>query len=190
MNSTVLKALSDELLASNASGAITAEDLRTVITDLIRRSGGLLNIDNTDKTEVSIPTSTWTTLDFTQGGAEEDLSAAPFYTDGLIVSNGLFSTEDFDTYATLHARCEVLFTTSSANQVIKMRGVARNSGGTIVKTIEIIDLFYKTANSYAALPHLMVYVNPLTTNGTYELQVYSDDPMTAAFSNCLIRVAG
>lgn len=192
-NSTSLKAQIDSLLADNTEGGISAQDLRTVTTNLLDAAGGMAVYSNSSATPQSILSSTWTKLTNDGLGAETNEDYLPYYITTPMLSNSTMLLDDIKPYSIVHFRSNVNIVTSVNNQEVRLHLKVYNSSNVEIYDMNVGDYYYKTAGSYELSDHTMFYGNPLLIGaGNYaEIEAYSTDgTFTALLTNIVVRIAG
>ena len=190
MTSQEAKTQLDALLANNTTGDITAEDLRSVTDTLLRRSGGVAIYEDSTKPTTSVTPNTWTLLPIDGLGAGTKETALPHYVTSPLVSSSKISLAELDDYQTIHSRVAMTVTTTTANQVVHLRGNGYLPNLTKVATFSFSDHFFKTAGSYEVTPHFMTYNTPDLSGGTLDLEIFSESALSVVFDSILIRIAG
>lgn len=187
MTSTALKQLQDTLLNDNNSGQITPEDLRNVITELIKKSGGWADYNNSNTTPQTITASTWTALTNNGLGSFTNETYLPYY------SNSLFSDNEIDLNGlplgtVLTIRYELSLGILSNNTDVLFRINAKDSNGDSVYTSLFDYRSFKTTGNLTGVNFYELYVGQNILNGSIALEVFADNNITALWSGAFITI--
>lgn len=187
MTSTALKTLQDTLLNDNNSGQITPQDLRTVLTELIEKSGGWADYNNSNTTAQNITAGSWTELTNNGLGAFTNEEFLPYYSDGLFDNNEI-DLNGLPLGTVLTIRYELTLNILSNNTDVLFRINAKDSDGNSVYTSLFDYRTLKNTGSLTGVNFYELYVGANILNGSIALEVYSDHNITALWSGAFITI--
>lgn len=189
MTSTEIKTLQDTNLATNDAREITAAKLREVTTELIKKSGGWGDYNNSSS---STPQSIrgldeWITLNNSGTGTLTNTDFLPYYVETLWSDNKVqFNGLSLGTIMTL--RFDLTLDILSNNTDVLFRVLFRDSEGTEVYTHVFDYRVFKSHGTLSGVNFYEFYVGASILNGTAELQVQADHDITALFNGILITI--
>ena len=179
----------ESLLADNLAGNISAEDMRTVLLELIRKTGGHVFYPNNTVTKQSILADTWTELNFDNTSPAKATVDAPYYlTQDLISGTGKFDFSELDQGSMLHNRLQYELITSGQNTEVKLRGRVYDVGDNLILTFVFDNQFYKTATTHTIATHLMTFINASNVGGYAYFDVWSDNAIDICWIQALIAI--
>lgn len=187
MTSTELKNLQDTLLADNNSGEITPEDLRTVLTELIQKSGGWGDYNNSVTTAQSITDNTWTPLTNDGLGQFTNDTYLPYYSNSLFTNNEIDLT-NIPLGTVLTIRYELTLAILSNNTDVLFRINAKDSNGDSVYTSLFDYRVFKNRGTLTGVNFYEMYVGQDILNGSVALEIFVDRDINALWSGVFITV--
>ena len=191
MTSTNIKAQIDSLLADNTAGDISALDLRTTMVNVLNSVGGVGYYTDSTETPTVVNGGVWSKLPMDGTGALTDRVGEPYYiTTPLIDGNERVSLAELGANSSLHFRFILSVTTTTANQIVRLKGIGKLPNTTTVVEYNLSDIYFKTAGTYEVTPHFMAFNDPNLQGGTLELDATSDSSASIVFHSILIRLAG
>jgi len=187
MTSSALKTLQDTPLNDNNSGQITPEDLRAVLTELIKKSGGWADYNNSNLTAQNISSGVWTALTNNGLGIYTNETYLPYY------SNSLFGNNEIDLNGlplgtVLTIRFELTLGILSNNTDVLFRINAKDSDGVSVYTSLFDYRAFKSTGTLTGVNFYEMYVGANILNGSIALEVYSDHNITSLWSGAFITI--
>lgn len=158
MNSTTQKNTMDGLFADNEAGNISAADLRSVVTEIIKTNGGHVFYPNAVATKQSIPADVWTELTLDNSSPEKSDLYKPYYqTQDIITGTGKYDILEIPLGTVINNRFQFEMDTSVNNTEVKFRGRVYDSGDNLLFSFIFNNLGFKTAGSHTIAPHLMIF---------------------------------
>lgn len=187
MTSTQLKALQDTLLNDNNSGDITPEDLRTVITELIKKSGGWGDYNNSSTTPQTITSGQWTPLTNDALGTLTNETFLPYYSNGFFDANEVF-LDGLLLGDILTIRFDLTLNILLNNTDVSLRINAKDSNGDSIYTSLFDYRSFKNEGSFTGVSFYELYVGSDILNGSIALEVFADRDITALWSGALVTI--
>ena len=187
MTSTQLKALQDTLINDNNNGDITPQDIRDVFTELIKKSGGWADYNNSTSTKQSVTLGSWQQLNNDGLGAYTNETFLPYYSSGLFADNEIKLT-DLPLGSMLTIRFEIGLDILSNNTDVQFRVKFKNSSGTEVFTSLFDYRSFKATGSLTGVNMYTFYIGSDILNGSASLEVFSDHDINAILSGIFITI--
>ena len=187
MTSTALKALEDLNLRDNNQLEITPAKLREVITELVKKTGGFGDYDNSSSTLQSITAATWTKLTNDGLGADSFEDYLPYFSDTLFSADSIQLTGlPIGTLVT----CRIDFTTQvlSNNTEVRLRARFKNDLGADVFDQIFETKNYKSIKTYSGVTFYEFYVGSSIEGGTVDFELNPDSNINALFNGVLITI--
>lgn len=187
MTSTELKELQDSNLATNNERLISASKLRAVITELIKKSGGWADYNNSATGSQSISATTWTALTNDGAGALTNEDFLPYYSTGMFTSNEI-DLSDLPLGTLVTVRFDTTATITTNNTEVLLRADFKDSEGASVFTSVFSTRVYKTQAAYSNIDTFTFYVGSGILNGSVALEAYGDQAFSIKYNGVLITI--
>jgi hypothetical protein len=187
MTSTELKALLDTNLANNNNKEITAAKVRQAITEIIQKTGGWADYNNSSTTKQNITADSWQQLTNDGDGALTEESFMPYYTSSMFSGNAVdLSDIPLGTVVTL--RNDITLRITSNNTDVIFRVKFKDSEGAEVYTHLYDFRAFKSQGELSGVNFYEFYVGKSILNGSVELEVFSDNNIEALWNGCFITI--
>jgi hypothetical protein len=191
MTSTQLKALQDSNLATNNARQITAEKLREVTTELIKKSGGWGDYNNSSATFQTIPGNDegtiWTKLENNGQGLLTNENYLPYYTTSLF-SNDAVDLTNIPEGTVLTVRFDIELSILSNNTDVLFRVKFKNSAGAEVYTSLYDYRAFKITGTLRGVNFYEFYVGSDIVDGSMEIELQCDNEMQALWHGAFITI--
>jgi hypothetical protein len=188
MNSSDLKTLQDTNLATNDAHEITAAKLREVTTELIKKSGGWADYNNSSTIlQEIVGGGSWTQLTNDGAGAYTNTNYKPYYLTSLWSDNAVDLT-DIPEGTLMTLRFDITLSILSNNTDVKFRVKFKNSEGTEVYTHLFDFRAFKSTGSLSGVNLYEFYVGSDILNGSAELEISCDKDIEATLNGILISI--
>jgi len=192
MTSTQLKALQDSNLATNNTRQITAEKLREVVTELIKKSGGWGDYNNSVGQPVqTIPDNNsetpWTKLENDGQGLLTNENYLPYYTTSLF-SNSAIDLTNIPEGTVLTIRFDIELSILSNNTDVLFRVKFKNSAGAEVYTSLYDYRAFKTTGTLRGVNFYEFYVGSDIVDGSMEVELQCDNEIQAFWHGAFITI--
>ena len=187
MTSTQLKALQDSNLATNNAKQITAEKLREVTTELIKKSGGWGDYNNSSAVLQNIAVATPIQLQNDGAGSLTNESYLPYYTSSLFSANAIDLT-NIPEGTVITVRNDTTLNITSNNTDVQFRMKFKNSSGVEVYSSIYDFRSFKSAGQFSGVNFYEFYVGSDIVDGTVEFEVYGDNDFEARWNGVFITI--
>ena len=187
MTSTQLKELQDGNLATNNAKQITAEKLREVTTELIKKSGGWGDYNNSQSSLQAIPGGTWLQLENDALGSLTNESYLPYYKSSLFSANAILLA-DIPEGTVITVRNDITLNITSNNTDVQFRVKFKNSAGVEVYSSIYDFRTFKSAGQLSGVNFYEFYVGSDIVDGTAEFEVYGDHNFEARWNGTFITI--
>jgi hypothetical protein len=187
MTSTQLKTLLDTNLANNNNKEITAAKVRQVITELIQKTGGWADYNNSITTKQTITAGSWQQLTNDGEGALTEETFMPYYTSSMFSDNAV-DLSDIPTGTVLTLRNDITLNITSNNTDVLFRVKFKNSQGVEIYTHLYDFRVFKSTGELSGVNFYEFYVGKDILNGSVELEIYADHNIEALWNGCFITI--
>lgn len=187
MTSNELKTLIDTNLADNLHKDISAEDVRNVLYQLLRKSGGWADYSDSTSTLQSIDAETWTTLTNDGAGIYTNTDFLPYNTTSLFSDNEVqLSGLDLGTQLTL--RFDLAIKTLSPSTDVVFRVNIKDSEGNSVYTHNYDLRTFKLATEMSGVNYYTFYVGEAIEDGSLAIELFADHNFQAKLNGIFITI--
>jgi hypothetical protein len=187
MTSKQLKELQDTLLPDNNQGEISPQDVRDVLTELIKKSGGWADYSNSAVDLQTISANTWTQLTNNGTGVLTKIDYKPYYTTSLFNNNAV-NLKDIPEGTVITLRNDITLNITSNNTDVLFRVKFKNSDGTEVFTQLYDYRVFKNTGQLSGVNFFEFYVGADILNGSVELEVNGDHNFGAKWNGIFITI--
>jgi hypothetical protein len=188
MTNTELKALRESLIYANNSQQITADNLASILDELINKTGGWVSYRNSTTAYQIVAADTPTKLTNDGAGDSSIITYKPHYITNPILSNSAIQMSEFPTGTIIHGRFSSDITTTSNNTEIKLKARFYRESGDLEFEYDFANVAFKTQGSHSITETGIFYVGDELLNGRIEFYAEADHGFEINWADLILDI--